>query len=675
MDISKHNIVREAWQSEIGLLLGNGEMGGLLRNDGLGFDAVWLTDFWSCDTVRAPVGPFRLSCSALSDEPSAYRQELSLHEAVARTELSDPSGASYKSQCFFSETDRHLMVFQLENTSSEAKRWTLSLPGQPVFLDEGILRVVCSAKAPHMGLPFTSLAWTVKSSLPLEAADGEATTFLLEPGQSIRLVSALVTSFDCEDFSARSKELAAAANSKVLLEQHLDAWAALWGRMEVSLPDGLYATTFYRSLYYTLSITGASRFIPGVCQFADPGWGMIPFSNDAGYVLLLLSRMNQHERATAMLKEFYKPEVLRQNARNYLIILEGMGTLDDVHDAFCFSQMLTTAGTESNFTYGRQRHLDGFMPAIFHRNASLHPEDAECEEMAYQVLRGCSVFWQKLLFWDEASQSYMIRKTLDLDENTFGVSMMSSVIACRWTLMMFARYARRRNTDLEMAEQCEESVRKLYWPENSERYLARPGDAEGEVGSKYFCIRSFSTLGYPYCEQVPFLDLPKAHRTLDKTHARNKLDAVDAGVNAMTTGMYALTEASLGRSEEALKYASLGLRRLDPSGAAMGEAHADSLFYCSSSYSTFALTTIEMLLQSYDNVIHPFPAVPEEWKDLSFKKLPADGGILVSGEMRDGRVTKVRYEKNGQLLLETSDAQPVEIRIVDGATTVVAKQS
>lgn len=675
MDISKYNVVREAFQNEVGLMLGNGEMGGLLRNDGLGFDAVWLTDFWRSEIERAPVGPFRLSCSAMPDESSVYRQELSLQEAVVRTEVSGGSGLSYKSQCFFSETDRHLMVFHLENTSAEAKRWALSLPGHPVFLDEGVLQVVCSAKAPHMGLPFTSLAWTVKSSLPLEAADGDAATFLLEPGQSISLVSALVTSFDGEDFLSRSKVLIAAADAAALWEQHLDAWASLWGRMEVSLPDGLYATTFYRSLYYTLSISGASQFLPGVCQFADGGWGMMPFSHDSGYVLLLLARMNQHERATAMLKEFYKPDVLRLNARNYLIILEGMGTLNDVHDAFCFAQMLTIAGAESNYTYGRQRHLDGFVPALFHRTASLHPEDKECEEMAYQALKGCAIFWLNLLFWDESRNAYMIRKTLDVDENTFGVSMMSSVIACRWTMMMFARYARRRNADLDVAERCEKAVDGLYWPQNSERYLGRPDDVEGAVGSKYFCIRSFSTLGYPYSEQVPFLDLPKAHRTLDKTHARNKLDAVDAGVNAMTTGMYAMAEASLGRPEEAFKFASLGLRRLDPSGVAMGEAHTDSLFYCSSSYASFALTTLEMLLQSYDNIIRPFPAAPAEWQDLSFKRLPADGGILVSGEMSGGRVTKVRYEKDGKLLLETDNGDPVCVKVVDGATTVVAKQS
>jgi alpha-L-fucosidase 2 len=49
----------------------------------------------------------------------------------------------------------------------------------------------------------------------------------------------------------------------------------------------------------------------------------------------------------------------------------------------------------------------------------------------------------------------------------------------------------------------------------------------------------------------------------------------------------------------------------------------------------------EMLLQSYNDTIRLFPAVPVDWKDISFKTLRAEGAFLVSAERRDGQTQTV----------------------------------
>jgi alpha-L-fucosidase 2 len=56
----------------------------------------------------------------------------------------------------------------------------------------------------------------------------------------------------------------------------------------------------------------------------------------------------------------------------------------------------------------------------------------------------------------------------------------------------------------------------------------------------------------------------------------------------------------------------------------------------------FASGIQEMLLQSYSGIIKIFPAIPKDWKDLSFKTLRAEGAFLVSAEMRNGEVKEVR---------------------------------
>ena len=65
----------------------------------------------------------------------------------------------------------------------------------------------------------------------------------------------------------------------------------------------------------------------------------------------------------------------------------------------------------------------------------------------------------------------------------------------------------------------------------------------------------------------------------------------------------------------------------------------------------FASGVQELLLQSHTGVIRVFPAIPADWKNVSFDKLRAMGAFLVSATMKDGKVTRLRVfsEKGGTL--------------------------
>jgi alpha-L-fucosidase 2 len=62
----------------------------------------------------------------------------------------------------------------------------------------------------------------------------------------------------------------------------------------------------------------------------------------------------------------------------------------------------------------------------------------------------------------------------------------------------------------------------------------------------------------------------------------------------------------------------------------------------------------EMLLQSYSGTIRIFPAIPADWKDISFKTLRAEGAFLVSAERKGGVTHSVTIisEKGGPCRLE-----------------------
>lgn len=71
----------------------------------------------------------------------------------------------------------------------------------------------------------------------------------------------------------------------------------------------------------------------------------------------------------------------------------------------------------------------------------------------------------------------------------------------------------------------------------------------------------------------------------------------------------------------------------------------------------FASGIQEMLLQSHTGTIRIFPALPEEWKDVSFEGLRAMGAFLVSAQMEGGEITRVRIysEKGGMLKIARPD--------------------
>jgi len=65
----------------------------------------------------------------------------------------------------------------------------------------------------------------------------------------------------------------------------------------------------------------------------------------------------------------------------------------------------------------------------------------------------------------------------------------------------------------------------------------------------------------------------------------------------------------------------------------------------------FASGMQEMLIQSHTGTVHIFPAIPPEWKEVSFDKLRTEGAFLVSSEMKKGEVSEVNIfsEKGGQI--------------------------
>lgn len=77
----------------------------------------------------------------------------------------------------------------------------------------------------------------------------------------------------------------------------------------------------------------------------------------------------------------------------------------------------------------------------------------------------------------------------------------------------------------------------------------------------------------------------------------------------------------------------------------------------------------EMLLQSHGGVIEPFPAIPPDWQEAAFTLL-AEGGFLVSAELRQGRLhhVSVHAEHGGCGSLRLAADHIADFRLQAGET-------
>lgn len=71
---------------------------------------------------------------------------------------------------------------------------------------------------------------------------------------------------------------------------------------------------------------------------------------------------------------------------------------------------------------------------------------------------------------------------------------------------------------------------------------------------------------------------------------------------------------------------------------------------------SFASGIQEMLIQSHSGIVKLFPAIPDEWQDVSFNKLRTEGAFLISAEMKQGNMKSVtvQSEKGGRIKIEFS---------------------
>jgi hypothetical protein len=478
---------------------------------------------------------------------------------------------------------------------------------------------------------------------------------------------------------------------KVLFQKHIQKWQENWRSMGVIiLPDGDYARTFYRSLHWLQCTAGADTNLPGENQFASLSsriameynlqadayqnsytWEQRPFTyGAAGWSAYAYMSMGDRIRAGKMLANYYySPDVLKKNAitmfpvgeYEYSYHNQKKGKYEYLSGknpyALCFAhEMLFNGATCLNFPYEQQIHVQAFGPSLFYRYGYLHQAK---EDTVYNVMRGSAEFWSDILKYDSKRKVYSLPPVLSLSENIFESDLLDGLLGAKWVLMRAASLAEKRDTDNELRKKWLNIAKNIRIQDKDDVYLEWSDDDGKREGAGYWGIRGYSYLGFPTLELMKDLSAKKVNKSLDLCWERNKRGE---GMVSFTASWFAVTDACWGRAEEAYEKSAFSLSFLDPSGTAMCEQNK-TMYYFLTSYASFTMVPVYMVLQSVGNEIRVFPAVPKVFADMEFYNLPATNGIRVSGVMKGGKTQSARFEKNGKTLLEVKGKDHISVTI------------
>jgi len=643
-----------------GLLLGNVQLGGCLAASGLGIPTLWSADLWRNTDQRLPLDGPQLSCPALAGLTAvSYQQTLSLTDGLAHTAVRYPQDAGYDSEVFCSMADPSLLAIRLTPRGANAREWQLDVPAS-ASLRQPSPNLLVAASPPAAFTPFD---WSLHSDQPLIRAADNHFTLHLTPGQPVCL---------CFHLQATGSNKPGGAPTVTgfadQLTAHRAAWDALWRHCAVlALPDPDLERLWYRALYWTLSTCGSNRYLPGESMFGVPCWDMHPFTyGAAGWATQAFTAVGLPDQAKAILECHFKPAALHDNARVYTNTLAGGSA---TADAMAFAHEVKTDGRNIPCgQYELQRHLDGFAAALFQRHQRFYPDTSLSPAQLYPLMRGLAEFWCGLAQRDAHSGAYLLPSMTSLTEDLIAPHPIDAALAAKWCLLIARRDALALGCDADRSEHWREVAEHLLLPQNDARYLEFAGDPDQRSGGGYQGVRGFVYLGWPTMELIPTLDRAKALRTLEHTWERNRKGE---GMIGFVANWFALADLHYGRGDHALEILRHNFRCEDAWQQGVSEFPGSKNYHFTTNYASYLLVPLAMAVQSADDRLDAFCAVPSAWKEFAFYQVPAESGIRVSGAMHDGAVQWLTYAHDGKLLHQATAREGLRISHSGGSLSLV----
>lgn len=712
--LSKSSVVFDQYQrSNIPLLMGNNEMGGLADPQGMGFYEIWFTDVWEdIDSRKSLPGIMFESWNFARMTPRDYDQHLDLRNGRLTTRVIFENNQGYESQITFLMDEKHRLVIKLINLGDVPAYSRIDLPYQGFTIHKENDYFFAGY---NQESEFTRIGWSLKSNVKIFPNSDGFLNVDLPVGDTAVFIYSVATHFDTPDYKKLcTDQCPEISQVNTMLEKSDTEWRRLWQNTGfVIVPDELYSKTYFRSLFWLYCTSGSHHFLPAEAQFVHfshqqcaaygfhtdsfyidvQHWGMRPFTyGAAGWAIMAFNMHGSKEMAENMLNCHFQPESLRKNVSIYPL---GKKSVDHTEyscdyrnppgeytylnreneNAWVFAHQLQMNGENVVLPgdaswHQWQAHLIAFASAMFHQFYMYFDDKGFLSEKTYPVLKGTAEFWSELYNFDMNQDAYFLPPLNSLSEDLNEIQLIDVVLGSKWNLMMAARYANMLGIDAELAKKWEAIAQKIYIPQNDQYYIEYLNSEETREGGGYMGIRGFVYLGFPTPEIIPLLDTAKAKRTLYRAWERNYKGgqcknnfkrSCNSTMITFISAWNALAEAYLGNGNEALEMSYDCLKKLDPTKTAMLETRQLHPYYLDS-YAAFTMVPVAMVLQSYNDTIRPFAALPDIWKDVEFYNLPAQGGIRVNAVRKAGITEHITCFRNGKQIYKTDKTENLQIQ-------------
>jgi len=441
--------------------------------------------------------------------------------------------------------------------------------------------------------------------------------------------------------------------------EHLDWWGDYWAKSDITIPDSLLQNQYYLEMYKfgSAARSDAPPIALQAVWTADHG-KLPPWKGDFHHDLnTQLSYWPSYTGNHLNLEEGfinwlwkYRP-TFKQYTRDYFetegMNVPGVTTLEG-----------EPMGGWIQYSFGPT--VASWLSHHFYMHWRYTMDKDFLEEKAYPWIKDVAIFLEQVSVKEHGKRKLPISSSPEIFDNSrqawFAETTNFDLALIHWTYQKAAEIARELNLteDAEKWEKFDEE-----WPElavDPETGLMFSPNVPYAQSHRHFS----HLMGY---HPLGLIDFSKGAE--DKDIIKNTLNNLaKIGPDYWTGYSYSWQANLYARAFEGEKAAE-ALRIFARCFCLKNSFHVNG-DQCKTGYSkmtyrpftlegnfAFASAVQEMLIQSHTGVVTLFPAIPADWKDVSFNTLRTQGAFLVSAKMKNSEVTKVEItsEKGGEISL------------------------
>lgn len=436
---------------------------------------------------------------------------------------------------------------------------------------------------------------------------------------------------------------------KKLVQTHRSWWHDYYPRSFITLPDTRLETLYWNSIYRYGSNARRGRAFLDVSGlwFQGGGWPYVTNDWNTQSAHWAPPAANRLEQSGELLASLYRArDTLRRNVRPrswqedsaYLHITTAMDWIGPRNQDKRYTELI------------------GALPWLLHNcwwQYRFSMDDELLREKLYPLLRRSVNMYLHMLEEENGElhlpPTYSPETHIVKDAN-FDLSLL------RWGCRALLWSSKRLGIDDPLIPRWKAVLNKLTDFPTDKNGFRLGADRTASKGHRH---GSHLLMIYPL--YVKNIDQPGTDEVLNRSVERFQTGL--SGYTAMVATHLVPMAGAIGRSDMALKGLKAQLNDLHPNGLWFGVPLIESTVSAANNVQSMLLQSWGELFSPHGSVIRVFPATPEQWGDVRFHNLRAQGAFLVSAARENGETQFIRVKSlaGEPCRLKTDMDAPLEV--------------